>query len=129
MKILPVSGVSSAALLLAATAHAQSAAPAQTIAPPPASAPNTLITELPPPGFRTMTMQTPQGPVTVQWGQPATLPNAADYKATVEQLDANGDGYVTPQELPEHHALSSEFRLVDKNHDGRITAEELSHWQ
>lgn len=129
MKILPFSGVASAALLLAATAHAQSAAPAQTIAPPPSSALNTLITELPPPGFRTMTMQTPQGPVTVQWGQPATLPNAADYKATVEQLDANGDGVITRDEVPEQHALASEFRLVDRNHDGRITAEELSHWQ
>jgi hypothetical protein len=129
MKILPFSGVASAALLLAATAHAQSAAPAQTIAPPPSSAPNTLITELPPPGFRTMTMQTPQGPVTVQWGQPATVPNAADYRASIEQLDANGDGVVTKEEVPEGHALSSEFRLVDRNRDGRITAEELSHWQ
>lgn len=129
MKILPISGVASAALLLAATAHAQSAAPAQTIAPPPSSAPNTLITELPPPGFRTMTMQTPQGPVTVQWGQPATVPNAADYRASIEQLDANGDGVVTKEEVPEGHALSSEFRLVDRNRDGRITAEELSHWQ
>lgn len=129
MKILPFSGVASAALLLAATAHAQSAAPAQTIAPPPSSAPNTLITELPPPGFRTMTMQTPQGPVTVQWGQPATVPNAADYRASIEQLDANGDGVVAKEEVPEGHALSSEFRLVDRNHDGRITAEELSHWQ
>lgn len=129
MKILPFSGVASAALLLAATAHAQSAAPAQTIAPPPSSAPNTLITELPPPGFRTMTMQTPQGPVTVQWGQPATVPNAADYRASIEQLDANGDGVVAKEEVPEGHALSSEFRLVDRNRDGRITAEELSHWQ
>jgi|GEM_PF-3332897 len=116
-------------LLLAGGALAQSVPSTQTMAPPPASAPNTLTAELPPQGFKTVTMQTPQGPVTVNWGQQDTLPNASDYKTTVEQLDKNGDGVITRDEVPESHALSSEFRLVDRNHDGKITAEELSHWQ
>ena len=122
---------SGALALLAAGAQAQTrpdATPAQTVAPPPASAPNTLTAELPPQGFRTMTMQTPQGPVTVNWGQSSTLANAADYQATIEQLDKNGDGVITLDEVPENHALHSEFRLVDKNHDGKITAQELAQW-
>jgi hypothetical protein len=132
MKTLLRSSVLPGLLVLAGAAHAQStmpAQPAETIAPPPTSAPNTLTSELPPQGFKTVTMQTPQGPVTVNWGQENTLTNASDYKVTVEQLDKNGDGVITRDEVPENHALSSEFRLVDKNHDGKITAEELSHWQ
>lgn len=121
-----------ALLLLAAGAQAQvrpTPMPAETVAPPQASAQNTLTAELPPQGFKTVTMQTPQGPVTVNWGQSNTLSNASDYKATIEQLDKNGDGVITKDEVPETHALSSEFRLVDKNHDGKITAEELAQWQ
>lgn len=132
MKKLLLSCVLSGLLVLAGAAHAQSTMlrqSAETIAPPPASAPNTLTAELPPQGFRTVTMQTPQGPVTVNWGQEHALANASDYKVTIEQLDKNGDGVLTRDEVPEDHALSSEFRLVDKNHDGKITAEELSHWQ
>jgi hypothetical protein len=129
MKILPVSCVLSGVLVVAGAAHAQSGAPAQTVAPPPASAPNTLTTELPPQGFKTVTMETPQGPVTVNWGQQNTLANAADYKASIEQLDKNGDGVIVRNEVPENHALSSEFRLVDRNHDGKVTAEELSRWR
>lgn len=132
MKTLLRSGVLPGLLVLAGAAHAQSntsAQSAETVAPPPTSAPNTLTSELPPQGFKTMTMQTPQGPVTVNWGQENKLANASDYRVTVEQLDKNGDGVITRDEVPENHALSSEFRLVDKNHDGKITAEELSHWQ
>jgi hypothetical protein len=119
-------------LMLAGAVHAQTATPrqsAETMAPPPVSSPNTLVSELTPQGFRTVTMQTPQGPVTVNWGQEQALANASDFKVTIEQLDKNGDGVLTRDEVPEQHALSSEFRLVDRNHDGKITAEELSHWQ
>lgn len=132
MKTLLRPGVLPGLLALAGAAHAQSgmpAQPAQTMATPPVSAPNTLVSELPPQGFKTVTMQTPQGPVTVNWGQENTLPNASDYKVTVEQLDKNGDGVITRDEVPQDQALFSEFRLVDRNHDGKITAEELSHWQ
>lgn len=118
-------------VLVTGLAQAQTPArtSAQTIASPAPPASNTLVSELPPQGFKTITMQTPQGPVTVNWGQENTLANATDYKVTIEQLDRNGDGVITRDEIPESHALYSEFRLVDRNHDGRITAEELSQWR
>lgn len=68
------------------------------------------------------------GPVTVQSVQPP-LPNAADYQVQVADLDANGDGVISRREVPESHALASEFKLVDRNGDGRITAEELAGWK
>jgi hypothetical protein len=58
------------------------------------------------------------GPVTVNSMQPP-IPNAADYQATVVQLDANGDGFVTRQEVPLNHALAFEFELVDTDRNGR----------
>ncbi|MEJ1096942.1 MULTISPECIES: hypothetical protein [unclassified Pseudoxanthomonas] len=80
-------------------------------------------------GDRSVTLQESSGPVTVTWGQPRTLPNAADYQAKVADLDRNGDGVLTRAEVPPEHALSSEFKLVDRNHDGRITAAELQNWR
>lgn len=68
-------------------------------------------------------------PVTVHYGQPAQLSNAADYQVSIATLDKNGDGVITRNEVPENHALSSEFKLVDSNHDGRITAAELAAWK
>ena len=56
-------------------------------------------------------------------------PNAADYRVSIADLDRNGDGVLRRDEVPESHALSSEFKLVDGNHDGRITAEELAAWR
>lgn len=69
-----------------------------------------------------------RGPVTVQSVQPP-LANADDYRATVAQLDGNGDGVVTPAEVPADHALASEFRLVDTDRNGRITETELANWK
>lgn len=74
-------------------------------------------------------LQAASGPVTLTWGQSRGLPNAADYQATVADLDTNGDGTLTRAEVPERHALHSEFKLVDANHDGRITQAELSNWR
>ena len=68
------------------------------------------------------------GPVTVQSVQPP-IANASDYDATVAQLDKNGDGVVVRSEVPEGHALASEFRLVDTNRNGRITEAELANWK
>lgn len=68
------------------------------------------------------------GPVTVVSVQPP-IPNAADYRAGLAELDANGDGVVTRGELPPSHALFHEFRLVDRNRDGRITDTELANWK
>src|SRR4249919_4239843 len=69
--------------------------------------------------------QADTGPVTVTWSQPATLPNAADYQVKISDLDRNGDGRISRNEVPVGHALASEFKLVDRNHDGFITAAEL----
>ena len=68
-------------------------------------------------------------PVTVNWGQPSTVPNVADYQVTVADLDKNGDKMITRSEVPATHALSSEFKLVDRNRDGRITEQELAGWR
>jgi Ca2+-binding EF-hand superfamily protein len=70
-----------------------------------------------------------QGPVNLTWGQNRQLANAADYKTTIAELDQNGDGVLTLAEIPEAHALHSEFRLVDADHDGKVTAEELGNWR
>ena len=80
-------------------------------------------------GDRSVTLQEASGPVTVTWGQPQALANAADYQAKVADLDRNGDGVLTRAEVPPDHALSSEFKLVDRNHDGRITPTELQNWR
>ena len=69
-----------------------------------------------------------RGPVTVVSVQPP-LANADDYRATVAQLDANGDGFVTRREVPTTHALNFEFDLVDTDRNGRITDAELSAWK
>lgn len=68
------------------------------------------------------------GPVTVKSVQPP-IPNADDYRATVAQLDGNGDGVVVRSEVPADHALASEFRLVDTDRNGRITEAELANWK
>lgn len=72
--------------------------------------------------------EAPRGPVTVVSVQPP-VPNADDYRATVAQLDRNGDGFVVRSEVPAEHALASEFRLVDTDRNGRITQDELSNWK
>ena len=69
-----------------------------------------------------------RGPVTVRSVQPP-LPNADDYAVTVAELDADGNGVITRKEVPERHALASEFRLVDRDRDGRITQAELAAWK
>ncbi len=80
-------------------------------------------------GGQSRQLQQQSGPVTVRWGQPEALPNAADYRVGIADLDRNRDGVLTRDEVPENHALASEFKLVDRNHDGRITAEELAAWR
>ncbi len=72
--------------------------------------------------------EAPSGPVTVTSIQPP-LPNAAHYRIGIADLDRNGDGYIQRAEVPDEHALSSEFKLVDRNRDGRISADELANWK
>lgn len=73
-------------------------------------------------------IEAPRGPVTVVSVQPP-IPNADDYRATVAQLDGNGDGVVVRSEIPADHALAFEFELVDTDRNRRITQAELSNWK
>lgn len=114
------------ALLFAGSAFAQTPLPTETA--PTSQSTLTYQAELPP-GRHSVQLQDPRGPVTLTWGQPQTVPNISDYRVRVADLDANGDGVLTRDEVPESHALSSEFRLVDRNRDGRITPEELENWR
>ena len=83
----------------------------------------------PPSQSRSTVLQGHEIPVTVSWGQPAVLPNIADYLVTIADLDKNADKVLTRNEVPATHALSSEFKLVDRNRDGRITEQELASWR
>lgn len=74
------------------------------------------------------TFEASTGPVTVKSVQPP-LANASDYRVKVADIDANGDGVVTPDEVPANHALQFEFRLVDADHNGRISEQELANWK
>ena len=76
----------------------------------------------------TAQIEATRGPVTVVSVQPP-IPNADDYRATVAQLDGNGDGVVVRSEIPADHALAFEFELVDTDRNRRITQVELSNWK
>jgi hypothetical protein len=42
-------------------------------------------------------------------------------------LDINGDGYLSPDEVPKHDStLRSQFRVLDDNRDGRLSANEYA---
>ncbi|MGH8026780.1 MAG: hypothetical protein ACREO0_08630, partial [Pseudoxanthomonas sp.] len=55
-------------------------------------------------------LQTPTGPVTVRWGQPAQL-DLSKYRAQIAALDKNGDGVLSRDELPAGHELEGKFKL------------------
>ncbi|MET0654851.1 MAG: hypothetical protein ABWX88_04255 [Pseudoxanthomonas sp.] len=73
-------------------------------------------------------VRTATGPVTVSWGQPAESPNVAKHRAQIAARDANGDGRLNRNELPDGDELKDKFKLVDQNHDGGLSAEELANW-
>ena len=42
-------------------------------------------------------------------------------------LDINGDGYLSPNEVPKRDStLRSQFRVLDHNHDGRLSVNEYA---
>ena len=77
----------------------------------------------------TTEIQAPTGPVTVTWGQASTVPNIAEYRVQIADLDRNGDGQISRQEAAPNGALNSEFKRVDHNHNGYINAAELASWK
>ncbi len=75
----------------------------------------------------TTTYQTAQGPLIVNWGQPA--PRDAGPPPAWAQLDANGDGSVDTQEAASGYILlANDFKYADSNRDGRISKSEYSRW-
>jgi len=49
-----------------------------------------------------------------------------DSRALFDRLDANHDGYLTPDELSAPAALENNWLAVDRNNDGRISREEFT---
>ncbi len=76
---------------------------------------------------RTTQLQTPQGPVTVRWGQPAQ-PDLSPFQSKIAGMDKDGDGMLSPLEATTDAALGRQFKLIDQDHDGRISARELANW-
>jgi hypothetical protein len=72
-------------------------------------------------------METTAGPLTVTWGQP-DLAKANEYHINMADLDRNGDGKLSHDEIPMGHALQFEFKVVDTNHDGYLSKKELVSW-
>jgi EF hand len=123
-----VNKTASAILAVSLFVSMASASAQETPSPTPAAAPEPAPAAQAAPA-QTTQLQGADGPVTVNWGQPSVVPNAADYRVGIADLDKNGDGVLRRAEVPATHALSSEFSLVDRNRDGRITAAELADWR
>lgn len=75
----------------------------------------------------TTQMQTPQGPVTVRWGQPADS-GLAPFQSRITSMDKDGDGMLSPQEAAADAALARQFKLIDQDRDGKISVRELANW-
>lgn len=67
--------------------------------------------------------------ITVRSVMPPQVANASDYQVSFDDLDTEGRGYITRDQVPEEHALYHEFHLVDRDRNGRITREELQNWR
>lgn len=72
-------------------------------------------------------LQTPQGPVTVRWGQPEQS-GLAPFQSRIAGMDKDGDGMLSPQEAAADAALGRQFKLIDQDQDGKISARELANW-
>ena len=52
--------------------------------------------------------------------------SAADYVQTFEQLDVDGDGYVSAQEAEARPDLAAAMQASDTNQDGKLNSAEFS---
>ena len=102
-----------AASLVAAFA-ALSAEPAAAQSAPPAGAPSSASTEKQPAPARSAAA-----------GGSALVRDEATTNRLFNELDRNGDGYLSPDELKSDHALNNNWIAVDRNRDGRISRSEF----
>jgi hypothetical protein len=75
----------------------------------------------------TTTYPSAQGPVIVNWGQPAAHPYGPP--PAFAQLDTRGTGYVTGDEAAAYPPLANDFIHADGNRDGRVSRAEYDRWQ
>lgn len=75
----------------------------------------------------TTTYQTTQGPLIVNWGQPA--PRDPGPPPPWARMDANGDGAIDEHEAASAYPLlANDFIYADGNDDGRISQAEYTRW-
>jgi hypothetical protein len=72
------------------------------------------------------TYATSEGPLTVNWGQPA--PHDFGPAPPFAQLDTRGTGYITSDEANAYPLLATDFIHADANRDGRISRAEYERW-
>ena len=67
-------------------------------------------------------------PISIACADEKPAPEGSDASATFAQLDANKDGQLTSDEIPEDQKRLFErlLRTADKNNDGRLSAEEFA---
>lgn len=73
----------------------------------------------------TVTLNTPQGELTVNSGMPAPVP--AGPAPTFEQL-SGGAKYISEAQASAYPLLANDFLYADQNRDGRISKSEYSRW-
>ncbi len=59
----------------------------------------------------------------------AGIATAGDYAATFEQLDKDGNGYITADEAAVRPDLSDGFKTTDTNGDGKLNSAEFSAFE
>ncbi|MGA9421953.1 MAG: hypothetical protein WBW61_06285 [Rhodanobacteraceae bacterium] len=74
----------------------------------------------------TTTYQTANGPLIVNWGQPAAQP--AGPAPDFAQLDRNGDGRISQDEAAGYPLLADDYIHADRNRDGSVSKSEYVHW-
>lgn len=74
----------------------------------------------------TTTYQTAQGPLVVNWGQPAMRQYGPP--PPFAQLDRSGSGFIGSDDAAGFPPLANDFIHADGNRDGRISSAEYARW-